>query len=112
MKLTCDLCGSELQMNADSQGATCTGCGMNYALDTLRQKLNAQPQPPTPSNSVFSPCAPEQPVSQQPATRELILNRKFDLQAMLFAVTVVLDGEEVAFEAQKLLALSLEGSVG
>ena len=95
MKLTCDLCGGELQMNTDSQGAICTNCGMNYTLDSLRKKLNAQSKPPTQSNTAFSSCSPTQPANVQPATQELILSRKFDLQAMLYVVTVVLDGEEV-----------------
>lgn len=41
MKIMCDLCGSQLQMNADGQGAVCVNCGMTYTLDRLREKLNA-----------------------------------------------------------------------
>ena len=69
---------------------------MNYSLDTLRQKLNSQPQPPTQTNTAFSACAPAEPAAEQPATRELILHRKFDLQAMLYTVSIIVDGEEVA----------------
>ena len=101
MKLTCDLCGGELQMNADSQGATCVGCGMNYSLDSLRQKLNSQQKIPTQTNSAFSACDQTEPANAQPVTRELILSRKFDLQALTFTVTIVANGEEVAVLGSK-----------
>lgn len=96
MKLTCDLCGGELQMNANSQGATCVGCGMNYSLDSLRKKLNTQPQTPTRTNTAFSACDQAEPEDTQSITRELILSRKFDLQALKYTVTIVANGEEVA----------------
>ena len=41
MKITCDLCGSALQMNMNGQGATCTSCGMIYSMEHLREKLKA-----------------------------------------------------------------------
>lgn len=112
MKLTCDLCGSVLQMNADSQGATCAGCGINYSLDSLRQKLNAQPQTLTQTNTAFSPCDQTEPANSQPITRELILSRRFDLQAIRYVVTIVVDGEEVAVLGPKGGEISLPISQG
>ena len=94
-------------MNTDSQGATCANCGINYSLDSLRQKLNAQPQTPTQSDTAFSVCSQSESANTQPAIRELILHRKFDLQALLYAVTVIVDGEEVAVLGSKGGELSL-----
>lgn len=39
MKLTCDVCGGTLQMNAGAQEATCKICGMCYSIEVLRNKL-------------------------------------------------------------------------
>ena len=39
MKLTCDVCGGALQMNAGAQDATCKTCGMCYSIELLRSKL-------------------------------------------------------------------------
>ena len=39
MKLTCDVCGGALQMNAGAQEATCKICGMCYSIEVLRSKL-------------------------------------------------------------------------
>ena len=39
MKISCDLCGSELQMEAGGQSARCTVCGMVYSLERLREKI-------------------------------------------------------------------------
>ena len=48
MKLTCDLCGGVLQMNAGGKDATCKTCGLCYPIAVLREKLGlgaaAQPQ--------------------------------------------------------------------
>lgn len=107
MKLICDLCGGELQMSTDSQGATCASCGINYSLDSLRQKLNAQIQTPTQTNPAFSACSQSEPANAQPAIRELILYRKFDLQALLYAVAIIVDGEEVAVLGSKGGELSI-----
>ena len=56
MKLTCDLCGSELQMNPG--GAVCTNCGLEYGEDRLREKIAEQKPVPTPQPSV-----PEKPAA-------------------------------------------------
>ena len=39
MKLTCDLCGGTLQMNAGGKDASCKNCGLCYPMDVLREKL-------------------------------------------------------------------------
>lgn len=97
MKLTCDLCGNALQMNADRQGATCTGCGMNYTLESLRQTLKTQPQSSGEPGCVFIDTPPVQPeFAQSCVQQELIINRKFDLQAMLYMIIIIVDGVEVA----------------
>lgn len=43
MKISCDLCGSELQMEAGGQSARCTVCGMVYSLERLREKMKIPP---------------------------------------------------------------------
>ena len=43
MKISCDLCGGELQMEAGGQGARCTVCGMVYSLERLREKWKIPP---------------------------------------------------------------------
>ncbi len=40
MKLTCDLCGGELQRKPD--GAVCANCGMEYDEERLREKIDEQ----------------------------------------------------------------------
>ena len=52
MKITCDLCGSPLQMNLGGQSASCTSCGLVHTMDRLREKLNGQNgkvDPPVPN---------------------------------------------------------------
>lgn len=39
MKIECDLCGGQLQMNPGAQGASCMNCGMSYPMEVLREKL-------------------------------------------------------------------------
>ncbi|MBQ3088375.1 MAG: hypothetical protein IJC36_01945 [Clostridia bacterium] len=52
MKLTCNICGAPLQMNPNNNGAFCTNCGMNYSVESLRNKLNAGANVP-PTNSIL-----------------------------------------------------------
>lgn len=40
MKLTCDLCGSELQMKPG--GAVCENCGLEYGADRVQEKMAQQ----------------------------------------------------------------------
>ena len=57
MKLLCDICGGTLQMYPNNNGACCTNCGMNYTLESLRNKLNSGsvPQPPVSPNASPAP---------------------------------------------------------
>lgn len=72
MKLTCDLCGSALQMNPGGQGATCTVCGLGYTMERLREKLNDQngqqkePPKPDPPKPVPPKPVPPKPVPPKP----------------------------------------------
>ncbi len=43
MKLTCDLCGGELEMNTAGQGAVCKYCGLTYSAERLKEKWAIQP---------------------------------------------------------------------
>lgn len=70
MKLTCDLCGGALQVNAGAQDASCKTCGLCYTMDMLRQKLglgSTQQNKPveTPRAPVASTPAVD-PVREQP----------------------------------------------
>ena len=112
MKLTCDLCGSELQMNTDRQGALCTGCGMNYSMDSLRQKLNSPSQAQVQTGAAVSAYAQSEPATFQAPIQELIIRRKFDLQAIRYVVTIVVDGEEVAIFGPKGGEVSIPVSRG
>ena len=82
MKLTCDICSSSLQMNADNQGATCTNCGMAYSVESLRAKLGSAP--------ADNDTAPET------AVRELIITRKFNIVGAPYAMKIVVDETEAA----------------
>ncbi len=59
MKLTCDLCGGTLQMNAGAEDASCKTCGLCYSLKILREKLGLSTEPP-------KKAAPASPVSVVP----------------------------------------------
>jgi hypothetical protein len=56
MKLTCDLCGGALQMNAGAQDASCKNCGMCYPLEMLRERLKAGNAPL--QNTIKDPHTP------------------------------------------------------
>ncbi|MBE6982048.1 MAG: hypothetical protein E7437_07010 [Ruminococcaceae bacterium] len=45
MKLTCDLCGGNLQVEAGGTGASCVSCGLTYSMERLREKMQPS-QPP------------------------------------------------------------------
>lgn len=112
MKLTCNLCGGELQMNTDRQGATCIACGMNYSMESLRQQLNSSPQSPVQTDAAVSAYAQSEPATFQTPMQELIISRKFDLQALRYVVTIVVDGEEVAIFGPKGGEVSIPVSQG
>lgn len=73
MKLTCVLCGGALQFKGESQTAVCQNCGLEYSLDTLRQRFDAnnslspemisQPDKPTPRpvEPIPQPIKPDSP---------------------------------------------------
>jgi hypothetical protein len=67
MKLTCDLCGGVLQMNAGGKDATCKTCGLCYSIDLLREKLGlgatAKPQE-----------KPVAPVVETPVVENLVID--------------------------------------
>ena len=42
--IKCDICESALQMDEDRSGATCTGCGMKYSIEQVRQMVGGQAQ--------------------------------------------------------------------
>ena len=69
MKLTCDLCGGVLQMNAGGKDATCKTCGLCYSIDLLREKLGlgatAKPQEKPVAPVVETPVV-EPPVVETP----------------------------------------------
>ena len=63
MKLTCDLCGSELQMKPG--GAVCENCGLEYGADRVQEKM-AQLKPiadPKPVRK--NPPAPKGPTAAE-----------------------------------------------
>lgn len=66
MKLTCVLCGGALQFKSESQTAVCQNCGLEYSLDTLRQRLDANNSPspkPIPQSDKPTPRSVE-PIPQ------------------------------------------------
>lgn len=81
MKLSCDVCGSALQMNASGKDATCICCGMCYSLEVLREKLNRtapvqqpQPAPRTPvAAPVAAPAPAERPTPTAPAANQFVM---------------------------------------
>lgn len=67
MKIECDLCGGQLQMNPGAQGATCMNCGMSYPMEVLREKLT--------KNNVTAQVSSAQDVEkpqEQKATESLV----------------------------------------
>lgn len=86
MKLTCDLCGGELQMKAGGQSAACAGCGLEYSRERLMEMLNGSKQ------AVEESVA----VPPQPCTHNLYLKRKFNLSGCAAKAAVYLDGEQCA----------------
>ena len=86
MKLTCDLCGSDLQMNANGQSAKCINCGLEYPKERLMEMLN--------NNTTVKTETIE--VREKPQMRNLFLKRKFSLNGCAAKAVVYLDGEECA----------------
>ena len=68
MKLKCDLCDSALQMNLGGKSATCTGCGLTYSMDRLKEMLGSKtteiPNPPKAEAPKTEPPKPEPPKAE------------------------------------------------
>ena len=77
MTLVCDICGSNLQMNADNQGATCAACGVTYTLESLRAKLGTVS-------------------ADNAAVRELTITRNFNIVGAPYAIKIMVDETEAA----------------
>lgn len=90
MKLTCDLCGSELQMNAGGQSATCSNCGLEYSRERLLEMLNGS----IPAEPVVVPDPVVKPA--QPKMRNFYMKRKFNLSGCAAKAAVFLDGQPCA----------------
>ena len=87
MKLTCDLCGSELQMKADGQSACCANCGLTYPKERLLEKLNG--------SAPTEPVTAEEPIHKpaEPQMRNFYLKRKFNLSGCAAKAAIYLDGQ-------------------
>lgn len=86
MKLTCDLCGGALEMDASGQKASCVNCGMEYTKERLMEKLNEN------KGGKASAEAPD----SKPIMHNLFLKRKFNLSGCIAKVEVILDGKRCA----------------
>ena len=42
MKLTCDICGGELEMQSGGNKVVCVDCGMTYSVSRVKEKLRGQ----------------------------------------------------------------------
>ncbi len=87
----CRFCGSTIS----DDSVFCTVCGKNLGVAEQQptQQNMLHPQPHSQSSQYG--------YNQAPSTKALILNRKFDLQAMAHGIHVIVDGEEVAFLGSK-----------
>lgn len=115
MKLICDICGGELQMDAINTSATCVNCGINYSIESLRNKLKTNPDvQPTVEVSVdndipFSEATPveddlhSQTISGETkknssqadtSIRKLVVERKFSLGGGAYIANITVDGED------------------
>lgn len=98
MKLTCDICGGELQVLSGGQGATCKVCGVTYDIERLREKLGTPAAQPTAQAQAPQPQAPTpqtQPAVATPASSTvhyLHIKRLFDLHLSKYAA--IIDGTE------------------
>ena len=90
MKLTCDLCGGELQMLAGGQQAQCVDCGLEYPKERLLEKIKK----PVTDTIATEPAAPVAAPAQQ--MYKLFLKRKFNLSACAAKAVVYLDRQKCA----------------
>ena len=67
MTIQCDLCRAPLQINSGGQSATCTGCGLRYPMERLREKLSgSHPTPPPPTPVSIPAPAPDPDPEPEP----------------------------------------------
>ncbi len=85
MKLTCDLCCGQLQMNADGQRGCCSVCGLEYSRERLLEMLHA--------NAVQAPAEAPAQMPSSPQMRNFYLKRKFSLSGAAAKAAIYLDGE-------------------
>ena len=90
MKLTCDLCGGELQMLAGGQQAQCVDCGLEYPKERLMEKIKK----PVADTIATEPVAPVEAPAQQ--MYKLFLKRKFNLSGCAAKAVVYLDRQQCA----------------
>lgn len=94
MKLTCDLCGGDLQINMGGQGATCTTCGLNYTMDRLREMLNGsglKVETAKQETPVVEPVKIEIP-TPIPLNKDLGTGNRFNYKPESFAMEVTKTG--------------------
>lgn len=88
MKLTCVLCGGELQMKAGGQRACCANCGLEYSKERLMEMLQSD----TSAAPIPEPVC--EPVKSQ--MHNFYIKRKFNLTGSLAKASIYLDGEQCA----------------
>lgn len=97
MKLTCDLCGGELQMNAGGQDATCLNCGLTYSIERLKEKMAASgetaPQTPAAEAETIYNCTDYKVVAPESGRMLRIQSKR---SFILFTAEAYLDGEACA----------------
>lgn len=97
MKLTCDICGGELEMKTGGQGAVCKTCGLAYSVEVLKEKMAASGgagvrTSHTAEEPIYD-CKSYEVLTAQPK-RMLRLKSKRSLT--LFVAQAYLDGEPCA----------------
>lgn len=116
MKLTCDLCGGPLQMNAGAQDASCKNCGLCYSLEMLRQKLGLVGSAPKKASE-----APQPPVTPTPPVERCVVTPEARPQPKPVAPPVVEQprpkpmasavAEQFVMPVETLFAACLSGTV-
>lgn len=92
MKLTCDVCGGELQMAFGGQSALCVNCGITYSIDRLREKLGVKNDDSAngANHTQFTQNSSDDPAP----THYLRIKRKVDL--FVCKAAVIIDGQQCA----------------
>ena len=107
MKLTCDLCGGQLQMNADGKNAVYVECGLIYSVEQLRKRMGVQNEKTDSGSAAFG----ETPIKETPigvtsgvggpVMRELVIERKFSIAGSAYGAVIIVDGVECAMLGPK-----------